>query len=117
MALALGLVLNGIALCLCAPDPALASCDPQGCCPVPMAHQADPPATGTTVTASDSCCPAHVAADLAARVSEREIVLQTLSAAAETHVSADAPVAAPTIGAAARLASSPTRTRSPILRI
>ena len=117
MALALGLAFNGIALCLCAAGPAPAACDPQGCCPLPMGQHADHRATGTIATASDSCCPAHVAADLAARVVEREIVVQSLSAVAETHVFAAPPFVAPSVGEAAVLVSSPSRTRSPILRI
>ena len=116
-ALALGLGLNGIVLCLCAPGPTSAPCDPRGCCPVPTGHHTSAPEPAAVVTPSQSCCAAHWAPDLAARLGEREVVLQSLTTAAATHVSLGVTMSVSRLGTAAPSFSSPSRTRSPILRI
>lgn len=115
-ALALSLGLNGIGLCLCAPEPTKAG-DPHSCCPRPEGHHgAGTPATGTVVTATASCCPAQMAPGFAARIDDRDIVRHTLAATAATFVSPDALIVPSTIAASAfsRNTSPPQTT---VLRI
>jgi hypothetical protein len=120
--LALGLGVNGIALCLCMAGPARAGSangrDPHACCPKPGSHQESMPVTGTVIGASVSCCGSRATAPaFVARIGARDLLRHAATSVAGAYIPPDAPVAPFTLGASASFVRGASPTRTPVLRI
>lgn len=116
--LALGLGLNGVGQCLCAPQPD-AACEPQGCCPRSGSHHHGAPGTQPSVQASSTaCCVSQTtAAAVAIKVDDRDGVRHASAAVTATHLAADAPATPASVSAAARRSPSSSPPRTTVLRI
>jgi hypothetical protein len=113
--LALGLSLNGIALCLCTSGPTMAR-DSHACCPRTPGDVAVTATTSATVIAS-SCCASQAEARFAAGAESRVFRTGALTYTSVTHTVPDARIAAFTVGAPSfSLRNTPLSLR-PVLRI
>lgn len=116
--LALGLGLNGIGQCLCAPQPDSA-CAPQACCPKSASHHHRMPETGASVEASSAaCCLSQTTASpVAVRIDDREVLRHVSAVVTAIHVASDVPTTPTTIGAAPWRSLSWSPPRTTVLRI
>jgi len=117
-ALAFGLGLNGVGLCLCAAQ-SVEACEPQGCCPHSGAHPEGTPETGPSLKASSaSCCASQVTASgVAVRIDDRDILRHPLTPAATIYVSPADSIAASTFAASVSPLHSSSPPRRIVLRI
>lgn len=116
--LALGLGLNGVGQCLCAPQPDTA-CEQKGCCPTSEHHHHGVLGTGASVeAASAACCLSQAAGSaVAVPVDDRDALRHAPGVVTSIRVASDLTTTPATIGAAAWRSPSSSPPRTPVLRI